>query len=515
MQCPQCGDNQPAENMFCTKCGARLSAAPPSPPPEEQPGEFIAVSSSAKEEEEKILKELKEALKGVEPDKTSDEATSERRSSGTKKLIWIGAILGVTIVGVIATEMFLRRGHETVSSPPPPIEAVRNPEPVAAPALDDSLRTTVGKISAILEGIQRYSTTKKVLPPSLVSLNRSFTDPDTLKDGWGQNLVYLVDLTNKTYVVRSPGPDGKRQTSDDIWVDSDNREEWVREHKQVIDEWRVANPNLYAQLSSAGPSPDDLQKQQAARKLEEDKKREQAEASTQAQKQEEQKRLETARLEEEKRKQAEAQKREEEQRQAKLREEALKKQQMAHRPESVKESFIDGLGSWDAPPTWELIKDKENSALRVQGLGFLKKGEQWDNYKIDFEVKINKESAGWVLRAQNSNNFYLFKLASEKAKAIPKNSLVKYIRADDKYLNSLKREDAPGAAGVTPLSFKVRSKDYYKVTVMVKGNTITHYVDGIQVDAWTDDTFTHGRFGFNASAIEQATIRSVSVEPIR
>ncbi|HEX2521932.1 MAG TPA: family 16 glycoside hydrolase, partial [Terriglobia bacterium] len=217
---------------------------------------------------------------------------------------------------------------------------------------------------------------------------------------------------------------------------------------------------------------------------------------------------------EERRRQAAA-KKEDELRQAKLREEALRKQQAARRAEPVHETFIGPLDKWDAPGTWEVVKDKDVSALRVQGLGFLKQGQQWDNYKVEFEVKVNKESAGWVLRAQNSNNFYLFKLGSEKARAIPKNSLVKYIRSDAQYLNSLKREDAPGAAGVTPLSIKVRNKDYYKVTVTVSGSTITHYIDGIQVDSWNDDTFSHGRFGFNASAIEQATIRNLVVEPLR
>jgi hypothetical protein len=119
------------------------------------------------------------------------------------------------------------------------------------------------------------------------------------------------------------------------------------------------------------------------------------------------------------------------------------------------------------------------------------------------------------LRAQNSNNFYLFKLASDKAKAVPKNSLLKYIRSEDRYLNTLKREDAPGAAEVTPLSFKVRNRDYYRIMLTVRGNTITHYIDGVQVDTWTDKTFTQGRFGFNASAIEQATIRGLSIEPLK
>jgi len=86
---------------------------------------------------------------------------------------------------------------------------------------------------------------------------------------------------------------------------------------------------------------------------------------------------------------------------------------------------------------------------------------------------------------------------------------------DAQYLNSLKREDAPGAAGVTPLSIKVRNRDYYHVMITLRGNVITHYIDGIQVDAWSDDTFTHGRFGFNASAIEQATIRNLAIEPLQ
>jgi len=65
------------------------------------------------------------------------------------------------------------------------------------------------------------------------------------------------------------------------------------------------------------------------------------------------------------------------------------------------------------------------------------------------------------------------------------------------------------------LSSKVKNKEYYKVSVTVQGNTIIHSIDGTQVDTWSDDTFDHGRFGFNASAIELATIRNFLVEPLR
>jgi flagellar motor protein MotB len=514
MRCFQCGSEQAGGNAFCTKCGARLAGAAV---PERRPGDAddkLAISTSAKEEEETILRELKEALKGVDSDKApGDPQTDQATSTPSRKLLVVSVVAILVLAGIIGFEL-TRRKDGNPSPPPAPIETVLQP-PEPTPVATEATRTTVGKIAAILEAVEQYRKTRKALPPTLASLNRTYANPAESQDGWGQSILYLLDMANKTFVVRSAGPDGVRETSDDISVYSDQSETWLKDKERLINEWRAANAETHAQLVALGSSPADPKKLEAARKLEEERKKQEAEATAAVLKQEqERKRLESARLEEEKRKQAEA-KREDELRQAKLREEALRQQQAARRAEPVRETFIGPLDQWDAPGTWETVKDKDVSALRVQGLGFLKKGQQWDNYKVEFEVRVNKESAGWVLRAQNSSNFYLFKLGSEKARAIPKNSLVKYIRLDAQYLNSLKREDAPGAAGVTPLSIKVRNKDYYKVTVTVRGSTITHYIDGIQVDAWNDDTFSHGRFGFNASAIEQATIRNLVVEPLR
>ena len=65
------------------------------------------------------------------------------------------------------------------------------------------------------------------------------------------------------------------------------------------------------------------------------------------------------------------------------------------------------------------------------------------------------------------------------------------------------------------LPFKVRNKDYYKVSVVLKGFSIIHSINGIQVDDWTDTTFDRGRFGLNASIIEMATVRSLVLEPLK
>jgi zinc ribbon protein len=515
MQCPKCGADQSEDSLFCTRCGTKLSkATAPSGAPE-HPDEIL-VSSSSKEEEEKILRELKEALKGVQEPQPPSPTPKPPPPPPLPAKYWMVGAFAVLLLGVILVLFFTHKA----SKGSPPRQPAETPSesavpPPAAPTVDTETRTTVGKIAAILEAVERYSRSKKSLPSSLSSLNKSYSDSKSLKDGWGQSIYYLVDLTNKTFVVRSPGPDGKRETPDDIAVSSDNAEAWLKDQDQLIREWRVANPNIYEQLTTLGPSQEDLKKQEAIRKTADEKKQRELELKEADQKQQtdEQKRQEEARIEEEKRRQAEARKQEEDLRQAKAREEELRRQ--AAQAIQFKDNFTDGLIQWDAPSSWEIVKDQDLSALRVQGLGLLKQGEGWDNYKMEFEVKINKESGGWVVRAQNTSNFYLFKLGSDKAKAIPKNSLVRYIFSSGKYLNSLKREDAPGAAGVIPLPFKVRNKDFYKVTVLVKGNTITHYVNGIEVDSWSDNTFDRGRFGFNASIIEMATIRSVSAGPVR
>jgi hypothetical protein len=515
MQCPECEADQRDDSLFCTKCGTKLVGEPQRPPEETEAVEEPLISTSAKDEEEKILRELKEALKVVE--EPNQPPADKHVPFFRSWKVWVaGGVLVVAGLVAVAMQMVLR--HQPPPPPPElaPVEQAAPFTPSPSTAEEDAERTTAGKISAILEAIHKYQSMKKVLPPSLSSINKGYTELDGLKDGWGQNLLYLVDLTNNSFVVHSLGPDGIRGTPDDILVTNENQEAWISKNEQKAAEWRLASPNLYAQLTAVGPDAEELKKLQAARKAESlEKKKDEALLDEKRKQQAEVQRAEALRQEETRKKQAEAKSREEEQQQSRLREEAARQLQAQRQAKSLREDFQSGLAQWDAPATWEVIREKEFAVLRIQGLGFLKMDPTWDNYRAEFDVRVNKESAGWVVRAQNSSNFYLFKLGSDKAKAIPKNSLVKYIFSDGKYLNSLKREDAPGATGVVLLPFKVRNKDYYRVSVSLKGFSISHAINGIQVDDWSDTTFDRGRFGFNASIIETATVRSVSLEPLK
>src|SRR5262249_24997958 len=169
------------------------------------------------------------------------------------------------------------------------------------------------------------------------------------------NIYYLVDLTNKTFVLRSAGSDGELETSDDLRVTSATADGWLREHELLISEWRVANPNIYEQLTSLGPSDDD-RKRQEARKAEEEKKKRDEESKKQEltrKAEEESKRDEDAKRQEVARKAEEDRKREEDARQLRGREEELRRKATAVQ---FRDNFTDGLTNWDAPSSWEIVK---------------------------------------------------------------------------------------------------------------------------------------------------------------
>lgn len=434
-------------------------------------------------------------------------------TSRAKKIWLTGLVIAVLLALALGYGAFksLRKPAPLPPAPPPIEEPAPGPPPV-----DDATRTTVGKMAAILDGIANYAGKNKgALPVSLAELNRGYSSPEITQDGWGGNIYYLVDMVHKTFFLRSAGADRMRETADDISVANEDVDSWIKNHEQVIEEWKTANPSLYKQMTMAGMSAEELKKLETARKAEEEKKMHlAAEAQAQARRaEEERQKQEAARAEQERQQQLEAARREEEARQARAREEAQQRRQALSQSMKLNEDFSSGLSLWDAPDGWQIIREKNTPVLKVQGMGLLKQGNDWDNYQAEFEIKISKEAAGWLVRAANGRNFYLFKLSSEKARALPKNSLVKYVFSDGAYLNSLKNEEAPGAAGIVPLSAKVRAGEYIRVRVVVKGSTITHFINGSQVDAWTDDTFAHGRFGFNSSAIESAIVRKLAIQP--
>jgi hypothetical protein len=433
------------------------------------------------------------------------------------KRVWItGLLLALALVVALGWGLIKRGTHAPATAPIP-----QAPEPVPVPVLppppDEPTKTTTGKMAAMLDALSNYSRRNQgSLPMSLLELNKGYTAPALRLDGWGRELSYLVDTLHKTFVLRSPGPDGTRDTPDDLLVSNEDAESWLQKNEALIAEWKSANPGLYAQMTALGISAEELKRLEAARKAEEERQKKEAENRATLKRQEEERRQQEERqqaAEAEKQRQLEVARQEEEARQARLREEAQARQRAHVESMKFSDDFTSSLTSWEAPADWETALEKKIPIVKIKGFGLLKAGQDWDNYQAEFEVKINKEAAAWVLRATNSQNFYLFKLSGEKAEAVPKNSLMTYVFSEGQYLNSARREDAPGAAFVALVPFKIRAKEYFRVRMVARGHTITHFINDTRIDSWTDNTFSRGRFGFNANLLESFFVRYLRISP--
>lgn len=92
--------------------------------------------------------------------------------------------------------------------------------PAAAPAAPEAQRTVRAQLASIATAIDLYRMENKKLPSALVELTRATAGaPEPYlahvpKDPWNGEFDYAV--TGRTYRLRSPGPDGRLGTSDDV-----------------------------------------------------------------------------------------------------------------------------------------------------------------------------------------------------------------------------------------------------------------------------------------------------------
>lgn len=99
-------------------------------------------------------------------------------------------------------------------------EVSTGPTPTEAPPAPEAQRTVRAQLAQIAAAIDLYRMENKKLPSALVELTRT-TDgsPEphlarVPRDPWNGEFDYAV--TGRTYRLRSPGPDGRLDTSDDV-----------------------------------------------------------------------------------------------------------------------------------------------------------------------------------------------------------------------------------------------------------------------------------------------------------
>jgi hypothetical protein len=122
------------------------------------------------------------------------------------------------------------------------------------------------------------------------------------------------------------------------------------------------------------------------------------------------------------------------------------------------------------------------------------------DYRLEFQASMDAKSVGWVFRASDPNNYYAMKLMTVSSGLAPKVALFKYLVAAGRQTQ----------VGRVPIELAVGLDTVFDVRVDVRGPQFTTYLQGQQVDSWTDDQLKTGGAGFLNEREERGKVKSVA-----
>ena len=145
-------------------------------------------------------------------------------------------------------------------------------------------------------------------------------------------------------------------------------------------------------------------------------------------------------------------------------------------------------------PNW--ISNFATDAKRQRRVSVLRASLPLPAYRLDFESSIQIKGLGWVYRAQDSKNYYVNKIELEKPGQDPAFALVHYAVIDG----------VEQSRGQTPLHVGVPLGGHYKIRFEAVDNRFTTWIQGQQVDQWTDVRLKSGGAGLYREGAEQFTL---------
>jgi hypothetical protein len=122
------------------------------------------------------------------------------------------------------------------------------------------------------------------------------------------------------------------------------------------------------------------------------------------------------------------------------------------------------------------------------------------DYRIEFQGSIETQSIGWVFRAANPENYYAYKLVAS-AGLSRKVELFKYL-----VINGRQTQ-----VGRVPIDLTVPPDAVFNIRTDIRGPQFSTYIQGRQVDVWTDDQLKAGGVGFLNERDERGKVKSVSI----
>lgn len=134
------------------------------------------------------------------------------------------------------------------------------------------------------------------------------------------------------------------------------------------------------------------------------------------------------------------------------------------------------LSGWN--PDWggELNRKKGRT------ISFFRPSAGRDNYRLEFDGQIESKGLGWVVRAADAKNYYLYKIEFVKPGLVALGRAV-VLNGDE------------SARHYTPLTKPLRPGAVFHVRVDVRGDEFAIYINDELIESWHDDRIKQGGLG--------------------
>ena len=168
----------------------------------------------------------------------------------------------------------------------------------------------------------------------------------------------------------------------------------------------------------------------------------------------------------------------------------------------IVEDFQEGADDWVNPAA---ISVEQPGMISVDGLALHGETLNLASYRLDFIAKIQSKAMGWVVRAQDTDNYYAFKLVESGKRSARSYHLERYTVVGG---NRERFSDSPRIPVPSSLA---QAGDFNRISVRVRDQQITTLINGYGVDFFRDSQLPRGGVGFLSDKGEEALVSRVTV----
>ena len=167
------------------------------------------------------------------------------------------------------------------------------------------------------------------------------------------------------------------------------------------------------------------------------------------------------------------------------------------------DNFDEGMAAWGMQakgwaPGWT---HSPEGYVHPGRLALFQPTLHYANYRMDFLGQIENNGMSWAVRGKDAQNYYAMTARILRPGLRPVLSMAHYPVV----------QGEPGHMVELPLSVMIHNGVTYHVSVEVYGSHYRVFIEGEEVDSWSDDTLPTGGVGFFSEAGERARIYWVQV----